>query len=402
MVTIIERFRQLVAGAPAPAPAPAKIAVSGGEEKRHFGKTSRDLATLKKYLDIYNRGGPVSEAVDIYALTALSNGYRLEGSPADIEYTQGILDSFDFETILYDGVIRSLVIGDSFQEIQRNKAGGVYTVHLRSSERFKIETDPSLGGVLRYLFLEDANADKWVPLEPEDIVHLALYPDPPSPYGRSLIGRAIDDIMRDATTADGTAAAIRRHGYPKYHISVGQSGEDVPESVIDEIELEFRNLTSRNDFATGPDIEIRTIDAGGLPGAEAYVTISMQRLAASLGVPEEMLGLGRGSTEATANVRLRVFYDKVAAIQRRVGRAYSLQLIDQITGRPGAVRLVFNDPNPFDEAATAEWIAKIMTATPLDPFSVLPQDWIRKKFGIELNDQAEEEPDDDDGTEEEV
>lgn len=388
MVTLGARIRALFA-APVEEAKP-KIAVSGGEGKTPFGKVERNPSTLRMYQNIYESGGPVAEAIEVYALTALSNGYRLEGDPAEVEMVQSVLDTFDFETVLHDGIVQALVTGDGFQEVVRSRSRAFHSVQLRSSARFKVEIDPGTGLVRRYVYMpdDDTATGKGTPLEPRDVVHLVLNPKPGSPYGRSLIGRAMDDIMRDAATSEGIAAAVKRHGYPKYHIVVGKSGEAVPKKTIDSVERTFRELDSKNDFATGPDIEIRNIDTTGLPGAEMFATISTQRLCAAMGVPEEMLGLGRGSTEATANVRLRVFYDKVSAIQRRVARTYTLQVIDQITREPGRVRLEFNDPNPFDEAATAEWIAKIMGANPLDPFAVLPLEWIQKKFGIDPTEAA--------------
>ncbi|MFA7121209.1 MAG: hypothetical protein WC277_06990, partial [Bacilli bacterium] len=103
-----------------------------------------------------------------------------------------------------------------------------------------------------------------------------------------------------------------------------------------------------------------------------------------LGVPPEQIGLdATGSTEATANVRFRAWYDRIAALQRVIATTLSRQLFDRITGRPGACWIVFEDPSPEDMAQKAEWISKIMAATPMDPFAVLPQDWIQQQFGID-------------------
>jgi hypothetical protein len=106
-----------------------------------------------------------------------------------------------------------------------------------------------------------------------------------------------------------------------------------------------------------------------------------------------MLGLGRGSTEATANVRIKSFYDKITTIQTVVARTYSREVIDRISGIPGAVWIQFNDPNAEDEAKKATWISAIMQASGMDPFAILPQAWIREQFAIDEEEYPEEEED---------
>ena len=383
MVTIRQRLRQLVSGKAEPAP---KAVAAGGTARAYFAKVERTLEALQRYQTIYEQGGPIAEAIDAYALTVLSNGYRLEGDEGLARTTQERLDSFEFESVMYEGIVQALVLGDAFQECTRTRIGANFLrVDLRDSTRFTVRQNPATGVVEGYSFLPPGEWDqsRAVPLEVADMVHLVIHRKAGSPYGRSLIQRAYDDIMRDTKTAEGTAAAIERHGFPKFHVRVGAEGEEVAKEDLDAIGTQFESLSAKHDFVTCRDVEIGAIDTGGLPGADVFSNISTSRLCAALGVPAEVLGLDyKGSTEATANVRLRVWYDKCAAIQRRVAPVYSQQVIDQITGVPGAVKLVFNDPNPFDEQTTAEWIGKIMQATPLDPFAVLPQEWVQKKFGV--------------------
>jgi len=129
----------------------------------------------------------------------------------------------------------------------------------------------------------------------------------------------------------------------------------------------------------------------GQTNAKLYGEWSTMRLCTALGVPEELMGLGRGSTEATANVKLRAFYDDISALQKRFARAFNQQVIDRITPRPGMARLVFNEVNPVDLAAIAEWVAKIMASTPADPFAVLPRKFVQDLFGVVETDWDEDD-----------
>jgi hypothetical protein len=114
-----------------------------------------------------------------------------------------------------------------------------------------------------------------------------------------------------------------------------------------------------------------------------YNNVMVQRVCSAMGVPEEILGLGRGSTEATANVRLQAFYDKISALQKSVAKCYSQQLIDRYTGKPGLVKLVFNDVSPVDETMKADYVLKIVSINPMDPEFIMSRDEMRNYLGFE-------------------
>lgn len=381
MVTLRERIRQLVAGKEQPKP---KAAASSGTVPSYFRKSTRDKATMARNAAIYESGGLVTAAIKAPGRTVLANGWRLDGEEGAVKQVQVAIDSLDFETLVSMLVDYAYVQGNGLAEIVPLRGGGL-TVQLRDPARFRIEQD-AWGNVVGYRFVqEDSFDDSHGPLLlPEEMIDLNLDPVPNSPYGRSLISVCIDEILRDAKTNEGLAKAIERHGFPKYHVAVGVSGEQVAEADLKGLRKEFEDLSSKNEFITGPDIAINPIDGTGITGAAEFDNIMLMRLCAALGVPPEQIGLdAKGSTEATANVRFRAWYDRIAALQRVIATTLSRQLVDRITGRPGACWIIFEDPSPEDMAQKAEWISKVMAATPMDPFAVLPQDWIQQQFGID-------------------
>ena len=105
-------------------------------------------------------------------------------------------------------------------------------------------------------------------------------------------------------------------------------------------------------------------------------------MSAALGVPEEILGLRRGSTDATATKRIETYYKKIAAMQRHIARCYNVNIVDKLTAQPGSVKIVFNDVDPKEEIDKARWIAMIMKASD-DPFTVFSKEWIQQQFGLE-------------------
>jgi phage gp29-like protein len=145
----------------------------------------------------------------------------------------------------------------------------------------------------------------------------------------------------------------------------------------------YEKVGAKNDWITDANVEIRPIDST-LSNLESYSNITLQRLAAAFGIPDELLGLGRGSTEATASVRIRAFFGTITTLQGIVARTYSQNIIDRITGVPGSVWLEFNEVSDesFFKYATA--IAALRTG--MDADAIIPAEWAREKLGIPADD----------------
>lgn len=387
-MAVIPRFRALLYGNESKPKSKVVFNDESPNDIFNFNGDNRDYDHLIKLGKIYRRGGPVSEAIRTYANLVFSNGFRIEGDDEALnEEVEEALDNMGFEITGPQAIIDALVYGDAFHEIgfgQGSKADVPVMLFPRNPESFRIEADDygQISGYTQVIRRETLGQQEEIPLERERIFHLSLDNLGGSVYGMSLIDSAWNDILWDAQICESTAQAIKRHGYPRFHVKVGMEGEDIDVETMRKIDSQFKNLNSKQEFVTSHDIEISNIDQMGQTNAKLYGEWSTMRLCTALGIPEELLGLGRGSTEATANVKLRAFYDKISAIQKKVARAFTQQVIDNITKAPGRCRIVFNEVNPEDEAKLAEWMAKIMSATPVDPFAVLPRAFVQDKFGV--------------------
>ena len=361
---------------------------SGGTNQKYFESRARNQSMLMKCQTIYQQGGIIAEALDAYPTFAIGPGWTFQGeNPRKVDEVQQFYESFDAHTAFMAAIIDSDVYGDAFQEIVHTRGGGIHSIVPRPSYTFKViqgNTDLAPTGY-KQILSTFMGIEKTETFEPDKILQFTARPITGYPYGQSLIQRALDDIMRDTRTAESTAAAIERHGFPKYHVRVGREGETVQEEDMTAVSKTFKDINAKNEFITPYDVLMKNIDEGGLPNVSQYNDITLTRMCAALGVPEELLGLRRGTTDATAVSRIQVFYKKVENRQKQLSRAHNLQVIDKITQEPGAVKLVFNDVSPQDEAAKAEWIVKMMEATPLDPFAVLPLEWIQERIGIEVD-----------------
>lgn len=365
----------------APTAKPKTFIASGGKQKDFFGEKKRTREEMLKFKAIYEQGGLVSTALDLYPLFVLANGYRLEGDKSG-EYKQW-LDSINFDSIVWQGVSDAINYGDGFQENVGTKGNGEDVVDIvpRSPIDFEIEYDER-GIIKNYTQIKDANTGAGIKLKPEQITHIVLLPQSDSLYGMSMIKRAYDDIIRDTRTAEASAEAITRHGFKKYHIKIGQEGEIIDQAVIDKVSKAFETIAVKNEYTTSADVDIKELDEGGLEKIEDYNNISLMRVAASIGIPEELIGIRRGSTDNTAVARQASFFKKIQTYQRIVAQCYNVNVLDRKTGTSGQVKLIFNDVDPSDEKMVSDYIKNIVGLTPEDPFMILSKEYILNKLGV--------------------
>lgn len=382
-MTVRERITRLFQAPPAAKPKTYPGKTLG--TKPTYLNDKRDTKLIE-YRNIYDQGGPVSEAIDNYPLMMISNGYRVEGERA--KEAEQFLDDIDFEGVAWKLIVDALVVKVGLAEIQPGRDRDKYPIAKidhRYPETFE-EVRDDYGALLGYKqrIGQEYGAKKVVDVRPEDMFRLDL--DLP------LVARAYDDIMRDAKISAGTANSIERHGFPRYHITVGQSGETVTQSLINEIAKQFENLKPQHEMATPADVRIENIDNQGVANAKLYGDWSTMRLCTALGIPEELLGLGRGSTEATAKVKLQAWYDKISTLQKRFARQFNAQVLDRWAGprpegAPPAAKLIFNDVSPVDETMMADLILKLTQASgSLDQFQIVTPEWCRTRLGISEED----------------
>jgi hypothetical protein len=274
-------------------------------------------------------------------------------------------------------ITRSLNYGDSFQEvIPFAKQQGISRVVHRWPGSFNILTDER-GDLTGYE--QELDSGRKIPLPIENIIHLALIPDD-SLYGISLTGRALDEIKNDTKTTFGIATGIERHGTGKHHWKIGNADTPASASDISTWKTKLEKIKADSDIVTTHLFECIDLDRSGIPNAQQYSDVFLQRLCAAYGVPGELLGLRIGTTDATAVTRIDAFFKQVSTFQQTLAETYQ-PVVDMIVGQPSIVTLTFNDASPKDEKERAEWITMLMNANRLDPFWV-GEEWLREQFDL--------------------
>jgi len=372
-----------------------KMKAGGSQDfslKDHFKTDERTAEKVRNLKNIYKKGGIYAEALDQYALYMFSNGYRLEG-PEDLKKkVQARFDQIDIESVLEIMTLEALVAGDGFAENAKGQgslASEVVAVIPRGAETFRIKVDAS-GDVQGYAQQFNQNGHELetpIPLEVSEVTHLRLLAVAGSPYGLSLLERAIDEVTRDTKTAEATAAAIWRHGYPKYDVTVtnGPDEPEVDEQDLKDVEKSLEKIETKNEFVHDGTVAIGALDQIGAQHVTEYNDTTLVRFCAAIGVPEELIGLRRGSTDATAVSRIDAFFKRIKTFQKRVGRTVDASIIDQIVGRPGLVWIVFNDPNPKDFLMKADAVGKVLApcAQTGDLFAIMGRRQVQEYLDID-------------------
>ncbi len=362
----------------------------GGSLKDLFMDRERSQALLKKYRNVYEQGGAVSQAIDSHPLYILMNGYRLESEDEGAkEQVQELLDRLNIDEVTWQIVVDALVMGDSFSEIVPSRGGGIGAIVPRDAGQFEIQFDDH--GTISYYkqTVMMTTGRKEVILAPDQILHITLLNSAGKVYGDSLVGRCYDDINRDARILEGTSNSLYRHGFPKYHVQVGKEGEVVNETVLKDIKKEFEELHSRNEFITVKDVAINEIDKNNLNGMETIDYMSARRVFSALGVPGDLMGYREGTTDNTAVSRINAFMKRISTFQKKLERVYNQQIIDRELGTPGLVKLAFNDADQQTDGEKIQSLIALLQADSADPWAVVSRQQFYQMMDWNIEDWEE-------------
>lgn len=405
-MTLIDRIKHWFAAAdPVTVHGQAPVAYGNGYGswlERY--KEDRDSGILKNYRDIYRKGGVVRTALDCYVQFMLSAGWTLQNDKMDGAQQQ-IMDLLFGRTCNYDTVIQEVLtdaicIGDGFALILTGSGSlsntPVGLQHL-PAERVKIVVDASMT-IVRYDLMEMVGSTRRLgSYLPEQVLHLCLFPDGSSRYGVGLMESAIDEIQRDTTISDSTAAAIRRHGFGIWHAKVSSNNPMEPISPADVTAVveSLKKIGAKSEIVTSSSVEILPLNETGQANITVYNDWSLLRLCTALGVPGELLGVRQGTTDATAVTRIENYYKKIRALQKILSVAINTQFIDRtlvaLGHGPGIVWIEYADPSPEDSLKRAQYITAVAAATPGDPFALMSRRQQQVYLGIDPDEWEKDE-----------
>jgi len=339
-----------------------------------LGQSQRNEAMLKKYWNYYESEGTIFASINTTAWNSVMVGYYLISEHEDAkEYIQQKLELMDLDSVLLDNVIYGLIYGDSFIEKVKDSSGKLIQLKSVDPTTMQINTN-EYGNVINYQ--QKISGKLYPPIEATDIIHLRFFPKPDSPYGVSIIAPSKDTIDRKITTDESIANAVKRHGTPKYVVSIGTEEEIPPKEVFTDIKSKLEDISSLNEFIVPGLVKINTIDESGIQSVKEYYDYFQTQLIVGLLCPEEALGQGKGSTEATSRVKEIMYERFIKAIQHKLTTLVRLNIINtiltEINWPENIVYMRFNSVTDADEAVKAKWLGNLLRGYPdiEKPFTV--------------------------------
>ena len=392
-----------------------------------FSKTDRTVTNLEKYEKYYSGEGTVWAAINSIGFNTTMSGYNIK---SDNPEAKKVIEKFCRKTNLSKYILNStifaLIYGDAFGEIVYKKNGE--PVRLKGIDPKTMFIDYDVYGDVNYYYQKFRDGSKGDPIDREYIHHLNLFPRPGSPYGISLVEPSRDTIYRKVKTDEAIANSIERHGFPKYVLYVGTEDDFPSDDEMDYLQTKFEDISHDNEFILTGNCKLETVDDGGIQGVDEYFGYFQAQLVTGLLCPEEALGLGRGSTEATASTKAILYERMIKAFQLAISHTLEEQVFRQVLDYYGFdedtyVKIDFKSVTDKDEAIKARWMANILRSyshTKYRPFTIneiremLGQDRIdveaadridvyedEAEYIPDLDDDDESRPVDDDSEEEE-
>ena len=354
-----------------------------------IGKTSaHTVDNMKKWQKVYSSDGLIFSIINTISQSMIGNGYEIRSENKDAEkIIIKFINSIDFTSILSDIVRFVLIFGDVYVEKIYSKFNlHVVNLTLVDPTYMNIHTDKF--GIEQYYTQTDFdNLNKEIIIQTEDMIHMKLFSVPNSPFGLSVIGANYDTIMNKINVDESVAAAIIRHGSPKYHVSVGsqQEGEFPSEDILLEIESKFRNMNSANEFVTPSVVDINTIDVHGVENISEYYEYFISLITSGFNIPIEAVGITTsGSTEASGKVRERLYNRFLESLQRRISTMFERNIFPDLIKEqfPNAkVFLTFGENVPEKLVNIRRWSWPFVKVVGTDQ-EILSKNEIRSLFGF--------------------
>ena len=344
---------------------PQTLIRTGSSSFSGISTLDRSQSALRTYWKYYSGDGTIFASINITAWNTIMVGYYLSSDDNDTkQFIDKYLSKLSLSRVLRQAVLHTLIFGDSYIEKIYNKKGDLSRLKVVDPRTMIINYN-KYGDVESYQQEINGRTLNKV-IKPEDIIHIRFFEIPGSPYGLSLIAPNKDTIDRKVKTDEALFKAIQRHGTKKWVCKVGseKDGQIPPDSVMEDINKKLEDINSINEFVVPWFIDLKTIDEKGIEGVEEYFNYFQTQLVVGLLCPEEALGMGKGSTEATARIKAIMYERMIKAFQYEISDIITTELINPILKKygfeEGCVTLKFNDVTEEDQALKAKWIGNLL------------------------------------------
>jgi len=364
-----------------------KSVKSGYSQIDDISKAMKREKAYALYESYYRRVPLINATVNYTADMATGVGYHLvSDSESDKKKIEEFMTEFDVATIIHRITKQLLIYGNAYLEIVKT-GKRITDLKLLSPKTITIITN-EYGDVEEYIQVI-SNLDDPIKFSPDEIAHFKWNVISDDTYGTSAIAAVVTNVKIKLSMEHDLSLIAHRYAAPQVHYKIGSDDYPAADSAVDEFESDLAEIHPEMDLVTDHTITSEVIrPLGKSIGIESYVDHIENQIIAGMQVPEVVLGRGKGSTEATANVQLAAFDRRVGSLQKLEAKEIETNLFDIIV-LAGSVEIVFGQLEKEDEDVIVNRLLRLKGA------GVVSVDYVAMKLGINKKWIPEEEPMDD-------
>ena len=292
-------------------------------------KKGRDSALLKALWNLYQVDETAWAVVQAISTISLGEEFKIEGIVEETSEYKSLMRAFTRTwSSMYDIVRDTLIFGNSFSKIIKNRAGEF--LNLKPLYPLDVTKEELNDGSFTYEYQKKLYSE-------DDIFENQFFNRPDSVYGFPLLAASKNAIDRKRIIESNIATAISRH-MPRFHIqtSPDSMGRYPSEDERKKIGTEFKTLVAQNEFVSTDLININILDTKStIPDLENYMMWSLNSILIGAGTPAEIIGaLTKSGSYATSKARSNVWLTfTIKYYQKTLQNAINNQILKESDAR---------------------------------------------------------------------
>lgn len=306
----------------------------------------RDDTTIAKLYKYYLSDETVWAMVQAISLICLGERFVFENIPESSKEYKSLDDFFlKMWPKLYLIVQNTLIFGNSFAKIIRNRANELYDLEVLYP--LDVTKTVTLEGVKKKIVYTYNKRT----IKQEEMLEIVFFSRSDSIYGIPMLASSISALERKMGMESNINTAIERH-MPRFHIKTLKDamGRYPDEDERQAIGKEFETLAADEEFVSTDLIDINVVDTKStIPQIQDYMTFSLNSVLMGSLMPPEILGLvTQSGSFATAKSRSNVFLSfLIPFYQRSLESQIDTQLLKDSKARfkimpPEALALAYS------------------------------------------------------------
>lgn len=287
---------------------------------------------------LYQKFGLATGVIDKYVDFIVGPGFYIKtDSPQAEAILYNFMHDVNFDTILRQWVKQALIKGTSPMELGL-KGKTIDGLKVINANNFYIQRDKK-GNILGYSqytggFNNQGSYDRAskIDFKPDTIAFLTFNQVGDCPYGIGILQPALNIINNILKSEKDMHVLMSRKANSPLHIKLGNMDkDDIPnDSEITNFGQKLEYMTNKQEWCTGPNVEMKVVEFGNLADKFAGVLDhDMQMALYTFQIPEVLMGKG-SIPEGLAGVQMDAFMRRVQSFQAEIEKIIETQIFDRI------------------------------------------------------------------------